>query len=92
MNRSSWKTTASAVLSAAMSFVLFSHILHMIVWPQWALAIAMFANIGGLAALGLSAKDYNVSGGQRGLTGKTGPAGAAGVDAPVPEAVEPPKP
>ena len=59
----SWKTTASAAASAAASFVLFSHILHMLTWPQWALAIAMFAQVGGLAAFGVSAKDFNVTGG-----------------------------
>lgn len=58
----SWKTTTASAVTALTSFVLFSHELHMVVWPQWSLAMAMFANIGGLAAFGISAKDYNVTG------------------------------
>ena len=58
----SWKTTLSAAVSALMSFILFSHVLQMIVWPQWALAIAMFALAGGLLSFGISAKDYNATG------------------------------
>lgn len=58
----SWKTTACAAACAFTSFVLFSEQLHMIQWPVWCTGIAMFANIGGLAAFGISAKDYNVSG------------------------------
>jgi hypothetical protein len=65
MNQSSWKTSASGLVSALMSFVLFSHVLHMIVWPQWALAIAMFALAGGLLSFGISAKDYNVTGSRK---------------------------
>lgn len=52
-----WKTTASGTLSALGSFVLFSHSLHMIVWAPWALAIALFAQVGGMAQFGISAKD-----------------------------------
>lgn len=59
----SWKTTVSAILAAFSSFVIFSQELHYITWPQWALGLAMFTSIGGLAALGVSAKDYNVTGG-----------------------------
>lgn len=63
MNLANYKTTICSVLSAGASFVLFSGQLHMIVYPQWALAVAMFASIGGLAALGIVAKDYNATGG-----------------------------
>ena len=63
MNLSSYKTTICSVISAGASFVLFSSQLHMITYPQWAVAVAMFASIGGLAALGIVAKDYNATGG-----------------------------
>ena len=59
MNLSSYKTTICSVISAGASFVLFSSQLHMIAYPQWAVAIAMFAQVGGMAALGIVAKDYN---------------------------------
>jgi ATP/ADP translocase len=62
MSQSSWKTTISGIVSAFMSFILFSHVLRMIEWPQWALAVAMFALAGGLLSFGISAKDYNVTG------------------------------
>ena len=63
MSGLSWKTTLSAAISAFGSFVLFSGQLHYVEWPQWVLALAMFASIGGLAGLGISSKDYNVTGG-----------------------------
>ena len=53
-----WKTTATGIISALASFVLFS--------PQWfpplAIDISKFILTGGLLAFGLSAKDYNVTG------------------------------
>lgn len=59
---SSYKTSVSAILSAAASFVLFAPQVGM-TFPKWATALAMFVSIGGLAALGIEAKDYNVTGG-----------------------------
>lgn len=59
----SWKTTASASLSAFASFIIFSQELHYVTWPPVVLALAMFASVGGLAAFGMSAKDHNVTGG-----------------------------
>jgi hypothetical protein len=73
-----WKTSIFALISAVAGFVLFSPQY----FPPWAIDAAKYIMVGGLAAFGFSAKDYNVSGGQRGLTGKTGPLGPAGVDAP----------
>ena len=35
----------------------------MIMYPKWALAVAMFAAVGGLASFGIMAKDYNATGG-----------------------------
>lgn len=63
MNTINYKTTITGVISAIASFVMFSQQLHMIEYPQWALAIAMFASVGGLAAFGILAKDYNATGG-----------------------------
>jgi hypothetical protein len=60
-----WKTTTAAALSATASFVLFSHVLEVIAWPAWVLALAMFAQVGGLAAFGITAKDFNVTGGAK---------------------------
>jgi hypothetical protein len=61
----SWKTTVTAAVSAAASFVLFSYVLHMILWPQWVLAVALFAQAGGLLSLGISAKDFDMVGGTK---------------------------
>jgi hypothetical protein len=53
-----WKTTSAASVSAFCSFVLFSAATNMIVWPQWMLAVALFAQAGGLLAFGVAAQDY----------------------------------
>lgn len=52
-----WRTTAAASVSAAAAFVLFAQSQHYIDFPGWAMALAGFANIGGLQALGIAAKD-----------------------------------
>lgn len=58
-------TTASGVIGAAGGFVLFTSVpgapiaIH---WPQWAVGLALFASVGGLAGLGITARSY--SGGQ----------------------------
>ena len=58
------RTTISAAISAAASFVMFSSqppfSIH---FPQWVSALAMFLMVGGLASLGVNAKDSNVTGG-----------------------------
>lgn len=59
---SSWKTTLTGFLSAAASFVLFADLEHMIVFPAWVRALAMFVSVGGTATLGVVAKDFNISG------------------------------
>lgn len=53
------KTTASAVFTAFFGFVM----LHPHYFWPWVNDVAGYAAIGGLVAFGLSAKDYNVSGG-----------------------------
>lgn len=59
----SWKTTVSALVSCAGQFVLFASAPpYSIHFPMWISAVAAFAGIGGLAALGLNAKDNNVTG------------------------------
>jgi hypothetical protein len=50
-----WKTTACAVAGALAGFVLFSPAY----FPPWAVDIAKYVMVGGLAGLGISAKDYN---------------------------------
>lgn len=65
-----YKTTITGILSAGASFVMFSQQLNMIQYPKWALAIAMFAAVGGLAAFGVVAKDYNATGGTVPTTGE----------------------
>ncbi len=57
----SWKTTIFGILSALFAFVLFSpdH------FPDWVVDLAKFAVVGGLAGLGITAKDWNVSGGKK---------------------------
>jgi hypothetical protein len=59
----SWKTTFTAFISAAASFVLFAQQSHYIDFPGWAISMAVFCQIGGLAAFGVVAKDSNVTGG-----------------------------
>jgi hypothetical protein len=52
-----WKTTAAAAASAVASFVLFAQNGHLIDFPRWLTAIAMFMQIGGLTAFGVAAAD-----------------------------------
>ena len=59
----SWKTTLTSAISAGAAFVLFAQQLNYIAFPKWAMAIAMFTMAGGLAGLGVTAKDSNVTGG-----------------------------
>ncbi len=58
----SWRTTVTGVLAAAASFVVFAHNAHYFVAPGWALALAGFTQVGGLASFGITAKDAAVSG------------------------------
>ena len=59
----SYKTTIASALSAAAGFILFAQTAHYIDFPGWAIAIAGFTQVGGLAAFGVLAKDYNATGG-----------------------------
>jgi hypothetical protein len=64
----SWKTTLTSAVSSGAAFVLFAQQLHYIDFPRWAMAIAMFTMAGGLATFGVSAKDSDVTGGERPAT------------------------
>jgi NAD/NADP transhydrogenase alpha subunit len=59
-----WKTSLSGLIAAAGAFVLFAaappYSVH---FPTWITAAAGFIAAGGLAAMGLAAKDNNVTGG-----------------------------
>lgn len=58
-----WMPTLAALISAAGSFVLFAQNSGMYTFPKLAVALALFMNVGGLAALGITAKQFNVTGG-----------------------------
>ena len=59
-----WKTSFTGLLAAGAAFVLFAaqppYSVH---FPAWLMAMAAFVMVGGIAGLGLSAKDHNVTGG-----------------------------
>lgn len=57
----SWKTTLSGAVSAAASFVVVLST-QGVKMPQWLPLTAAFVLAGGLASLGISGKDYNVTG------------------------------
>jgi len=58
----SWKTTVLGILTAFFAFVVFDPQY----FPLWLLSLAKFAAAGGLAGLGLVAKDHNMTGGTKG--------------------------
>lgn len=62
----SWKTTVVGLLSTGSGLVLYLQQQHYANVPGWLLGIATFISIGGAAALGLVAKDSNVTGGNVG--------------------------
>ena len=67
------KTTIAAVISAAASFILFAQSAQYVTLPPWVMALAAFAQIGGLAAFGIVAKDFNVTGGTTSQNAPTPP-------------------
>jgi hypothetical protein len=66
-----WMTTVAGLVSAAASFVLFAGLGGMMTFPKPVMAIALFAQVGGLAAFGVVAKQYNVTGGTSGQPSST---------------------
>lgn len=61
-----WKTTLSGLIAAGASFVIFGQQQGYIHPPAWLSGIAMFVTIGGFAALGVTSKDRDVTGGTKG--------------------------
>ena len=60
----SFKTTVAAIISSGAAFVLFSAAPPFnMKYPTIVSALAMFIFLGGLGALGVFAKDFNVTGG-----------------------------
>jgi hypothetical protein len=59
----SWKTTTSSLISSGASFVLFCQMLGFTEFPKIVTFFALFCSVGGMAAFGISAKDYNATGG-----------------------------
>ena len=60
----SWKSTVSALVSAAGMFVIFASAPpYSVHFPVWISALAGFMALGGLAALGINSKDSDVTGG-----------------------------
>ena len=55
MNRANWHTTVAGIVAAAFGFVLFSPDLFA-QWP-WLIQFAKYVTIGGLASLGIAARD-----------------------------------
>lgn len=60
MTVKNWKTTLAGVATALFAFILFSPETFSR-WP-WLVAIAKFATAGGIAGIGIAAKDNNVTG------------------------------
>jgi hypothetical protein len=58
-----WITTATGIVSAVASLVLFLHLGGFYAFPKWVLGLLAFIQAGGAAGLGISAKQYNVTGG-----------------------------
>jgi hypothetical protein len=59
----SWKTSLLGLISAAFGYIAFSpddFANHL-----WLVHLARFVAVGGLAGLGIAAKDYNVTGGTK---------------------------
>ena len=59
----SWKTTTAALISAGASLLQFLHSGHYIDLPPVVAGIIAFTQIGGVAGLGIMAKDSDVTGG-----------------------------
>lgn len=56
-----WKTTAFGLATAFFAWVVFDPELFRS--APWIISLSKFAMVGGLAGLGLAAKDHNVTGG-----------------------------
>jgi hypothetical protein len=63
MTTKNWMPTVAAVVSAAASLMIFMQFGGFFDFPRWVLGILAFVQAGGTAALGITAKQYNISGG-----------------------------
>ena len=85
-----WMPTVAAGISAVASLVMFLQLGGFAEIPKWVMGIAMFASAGGLAAFGIVAKQYNVTGGTVGqpstpqAISDSNHAPAVGAAAPIP--------
>ena len=61
----SWKTTALGLISAAAGFVAFSPNLPLLVAHPWIGELSKYIMAGGMAGIGLAAKDSAVTGGTK---------------------------
>ena len=59
MKTKNWKTTLSGLITAGAAFVAFEPSL----FPVLVVTVSKFILMGGLVGLGISAKDFNVTGG-----------------------------
>ncbi len=61
-----WMPTAAAAISAMASLMIFMQFGGFADFPRWVLGILAFIQAGGTAALGVTAKQFNVTGGSVG--------------------------
>lgn len=83
-----WMPTLAAVVSAGASLMIFMQFGGFADFPRWVLGILAFVQAGGTAALGVTAKQFNVTGGSvgqpstRGALAEANQAPAEGAAAP----------
>ena len=84
-----WMPTVAAAVSAVASLMIFMQFGGFADFPRWVLGILAFVQAGGTAALGVTAKQFNVTGGSVGQ-----PSTPAALDDAnqAPSVVQPPKP
>lgn len=63
-----WKTTVTGLVSAGAAFVVFAQGSGYTHFPQIVTLLAAFVQMGGMAGLGLTAKDFNTTGGTKPAT------------------------
>jgi len=83
-----WMTTVAGIVSAGGSFVLFGQQMNMM-FPHWLVVLALFMNVGGLAAFGIVSKQFNVTGGE---VGQPSTPEALAVANQAPSVINPPVP
>lgn len=61
-----WMPTVAAAVSAVASGMIFMQFGGFVDFPRWVLGILAFVQAGGTAALGITSKQFNVTGGTSG--------------------------